>query len=50
MSGVKRWRDTNHLDRAIETAGGVEVFERTSPRCSTRLAAGVWRSCAGGET
>ncbi|WP_033339260.1 helix-turn-helix domain-containing protein [Catenuloplanes japonicus] len=27
MSGVKRWRDTNHLDRAIETAGGVEVFE-----------------------
>ncbi len=27
MSGVKRWRDTSHLDRAIKTAGGPEAFE-----------------------
>ncbi|MEW2588928.1 helix-turn-helix transcriptional regulator [Micromonospora aurantiaca] len=27
MSGVKRWRDTTHLDRAIDTAGGPRVFE-----------------------
>ena len=28
MSGVKRWRDTSHLDRAVETAGGVQAFEQ----------------------
>nr|WP_250002487.1 helix-turn-helix transcriptional regulator [Actinoplanes sp. M2I2] len=27
MSGTRRWRDTNHLDRAIETAGGLEAFD-----------------------
>lgn len=27
MSGVKRWRDTGHLDRAVETAGGSAAFE-----------------------
>jgi DNA-binding XRE family transcriptional regulator len=27
MSGVRRWRDTDHLDRAIESAGGREVFD-----------------------
>jgi DNA-binding XRE family transcriptional regulator len=27
MSGTKRWRDTDHLDRAVETAGGPEAFE-----------------------
>ncbi len=27
MSGVKRWRDTPHLGRAVETAGGVQAFE-----------------------
>jgi len=27
MSGTKRWRDSNHLDRAVETAGGQEAFE-----------------------
>jgi DNA-binding XRE family transcriptional regulator len=26
MSGTKRWRDTDHLDRAIETAGGPDAF------------------------
>lgn len=26
MSGVKRWRDTDHLARAVETAGGPEAF------------------------
>jgi hypothetical protein len=27
MSGVKRWRDTDHLARAVETAGGPEAFD-----------------------
>ncbi|ADU05903.1 helix-turn-helix transcriptional regulator [Micromonospora aurantiaca] len=27
MSGVKRWRDTTHLDWAIDTAGGPRAFE-----------------------
>ncbi|GAA2492296.1 helix-turn-helix domain-containing protein [Winogradskya humida] len=27
MSGVKRWRDTDHLARAVETAGGPAGFE-----------------------
>jgi DNA-binding XRE family transcriptional regulator len=27
MSGVKRWRDTDHLERAVETAGGREAFD-----------------------
>ena len=27
MSNVRRWRDTNHLDRAIDTAGGRDVFD-----------------------
>ncbi|MFC7529424.1 helix-turn-helix domain-containing protein [Actinoplanes sp. GCM10030250] len=25
--GAKRWRDTEHLERAVETAGGSEAFE-----------------------
>ncbi|WP_433054673.1 helix-turn-helix domain-containing protein [Dactylosporangium sp. CS-033363] len=27
MSGVKRWRDTDHLERAVEAAGGPEAFD-----------------------
>src|SRR3954452_25118230 len=27
MSSVKRWRDTDHLQRAIETAGGPGAFD-----------------------
>jgi DNA-binding XRE family transcriptional regulator len=27
MSGTRRWRDTDHLERAVETAGGSEAFE-----------------------
>lgn len=27
MSGVRRWRDTSHLDRAIDTAGGRDAFD-----------------------
>ena len=27
MSEVRRWRDTSHLDRAIESAGGRDVFD-----------------------
>jgi DNA-binding XRE family transcriptional regulator len=25
--GTRRWRDTDHLDRAVETAGGSEQFD-----------------------
>lgn len=28
MSGYQRWRDSGHLERAIQTAGGPEAFER----------------------
>jgi DNA-binding XRE family transcriptional regulator len=27
MSSVKRWRDTDNLQRAVETAGGQEAFD-----------------------
>ena len=27
MSSVSRWRDSGHLQRAVETAGGQEAFE-----------------------
>jgi ribosome-binding protein aMBF1 (putative translation factor) len=27
MSGVSRWRDSDHLGRAVETAGGQEAFD-----------------------
>src|SRR5258705_8518104 len=27
MGGVKRWRDTDHLGRAVDTAGGQEPFD-----------------------
>jgi hypothetical protein len=27
MSSVSRWRDSGHLERAVETAGGQQAFE-----------------------
>jgi DNA-binding XRE family transcriptional regulator len=27
MSNVSRWRDSGHLDRAVQTAGGQEAFD-----------------------
>jgi DNA-binding XRE family transcriptional regulator len=27
MSSVKRWRDTGHLQRAVDTAGGQDAFD-----------------------
>jgi DNA-binding XRE family transcriptional regulator len=27
MSSVKRWRDTDHLQRAVNTAGGQDAFD-----------------------
>jgi DNA-binding XRE family transcriptional regulator len=27
MAEVKRWRDTDHLERAVETAGGRDAFD-----------------------
>lgn len=27
MDGVKRWRDTDHLERAVDTAGGQVAFD-----------------------
>jgi DNA-binding transcriptional regulator YiaG len=26
MSGVRRWRDTDHLEKAVQAAGGEEAF------------------------
>lgn len=27
MSGVSRWRDSGHLEKAVETAGGPQAFD-----------------------
>jgi hypothetical protein len=27
MSNVSRWRDSGHLERAVDTAGGQEAFD-----------------------
>ncbi|WP_229398767.1 helix-turn-helix domain-containing protein [Micromonospora okii] len=27
MTGTRRWRDTDHLHRAVDTAGGKEAFD-----------------------
>jgi hypothetical protein len=27
MTNVQRWRDSDHLERAVETAGGQESFD-----------------------
>jgi DNA-binding XRE family transcriptional regulator len=27
MAEIKRWRDTDHLERAVETAGGQDAFD-----------------------
>jgi hypothetical protein len=27
MTNVQRWRDTGHLERAVETVGGQESFD-----------------------
>ena len=27
MSGISRWRDSGHLERAVATAGGQEAFD-----------------------
>jgi hypothetical protein len=27
MGNVSRWRDSGHLERAVETAGGKQAFE-----------------------
>jgi len=32
MSGVRRWRDTGHLDKAAETAGGRDAFDSSIGR------------------
>lgn len=32
MSGVRRWRETSHLDRAMESASGREVFDSAIAR------------------
>ena len=31
-AGVRRWRDTDHLSRAVETAGGPEAFGNMTGR------------------
>jgi hypothetical protein len=48
MSGVSRWRDSGHLERAAETAGGREAFDAAVAAMlddarGWRLAAGGWR-------
>jgi hypothetical protein len=35
MSGVSRWREPGHLERAVETAGGQEAFDAASATSSS---------------
>ena len=32
MSNLRRWRDSGHLERAIDTAGGQEAFDNAVGR------------------
>jgi hypothetical protein len=32
MSKVSRWRESGHLERAVETAGGQEAFDAACRR------------------
>lgn len=41
MSGIKRWRDSGHLERAVETAGGQDAFDAGVGEMLDR--AGGWR-------
>ncbi|MFC5835187.1 helix-turn-helix domain-containing protein [Nonomuraea insulae] len=41
MSSYRRWRESGHLERAIETAGGQEAFEDEIQR--SRAEAQGWR-------
>ncbi|PXX64073.1 helix-turn-helix protein [Nocardia tenerifensis] len=41
MTTHRRWRDTGHLDRAIDTAGGPDAFEEGVERLEAR--ARGWR-------
>ncbi len=41
MSSHRRWRESDHLERAIETAGGAEQFEAEIQRL--RDEAQAWR-------
>ena len=51
MSSVSRWRDSGHLERAVETAGGQQAFDILGLRrglrqagCGGRLRRGCQRS------
>jgi hypothetical protein len=48
VSGLSRWRDSGHLERAVETAGGKDAFDAAVPAMLDDDAAGGWRTCASG--
>jgi hypothetical protein len=41
MAEAKRWRDTSHLECAVETAGGQDAFD--APMGAMRAEARGWR-------
>ncbi|GAA0986017.1 MULTISPECIES: helix-turn-helix domain-containing protein [Nocardiopsidaceae] len=41
MSGYRRWRDSGHLEKAVESSGGQEQFEEEVTRLRDRARA--WR-------
>jgi hypothetical protein len=43
MSDVSRWRDSGHLERAVETAGGQQAF--AAAVAAMLQAGGTYRSC-----
>jgi len=40
MRDVSRWRETGHLERAVETAGGQEAFDAAAAVLETPAAGG----------
>jgi hypothetical protein len=48
MSSVSRWRDSGHLERAVETTGGQEAFDAAVAAMLKTRAAGGSRRCVSG--
>ncbi|MET7751486.1 transcriptional regulator [Micromonospora sp. NPDC005367] len=48
MSEVRRWRESGHLERAVETPAAGMRSTPPRERCSTRRAVGGRRTCGSG--
>ena len=48
MSNGSRWRDSGHLERAVQAAGGQEAFDAAVTTMLDDAQAGGWLRCASG--